>query len=226
MLVNVASQRDQSRFIKNYRRDRPFFRTITAKVKSFGGGIRKNIVISVIQVWKFDSGSHLDRQQRWNERQILLRKLLCWQRSRSRKIAVEIDHRQWRLRRKNSGLGDDLVALGLNRRRARLRKLHASLNSRTRQERSGNDEKNRAERQQSQLAHYLASLARLWLNGKHDKITRPDGSPNGHKCSSGGLKSGKGNKFVTFSLVREHTAIRFCAIRGSVPVTAAPGIIA
>src|SRR5215471_18671264 len=102
MLVNVASQRDQSLFIKDYRRDRPFFRTITPKVKSFGGGVRKNVVISIVQVWEFDSGSYLYRQQWWNERQILLRKLLYCQRSRSRKIAIEIDHRQWRLRGKNS----------------------------------------------------------------------------------------------------------------------------
>src|SRR2546422_5474541 len=130
MLVNVASQREQSRFIKNYRRDRPFFRTITAKVKSFGGGIRKNIVISVIQVWKFDSGPHLYRQQRWNERQILLRKLLYWQRSWSRKIAIEIDYRQWRLRGKKTRLCGDLLAFCLKRGRARPLKLPASPDTR------------------------------------------------------------------------------------------------
>ena len=63
----------------------------------------------------------------------------CWQRSWSRKIAVKIDHGQRRLRRKNSGLGYDLVPLCLNRRRARFRKLHPSLDSRSREKRSGNN---------------------------------------------------------------------------------------
>src|SRR4029077_7190904 len=139
VLVNVATQSHQARLVEHYRRYRPFLRAVTPEIKSLGGRIGKDVVILVIQILELYFGSHFYRQERWNERQILLLDFFCWQRGWSRKIAVKIDHRQRRLRRKNSSLGYDLVPFCLNRRRARFWKLHASLDSRSREKRSGNN---------------------------------------------------------------------------------------
>ena len=87
-------------------------------------------MVRVIQIWKLNLRSHLYRQKRWNERQIFLRNLFRWQRSWSRKIAIKIDHGQWRLGGEDSGFGHDLVAFSLDRCRMRFRKLNVSLNSR------------------------------------------------------------------------------------------------
>ena len=65
-------------------------------------------MISVVKVREFDSGSESYREKRWNERQILLLDSFHWERSWSREIAVEINHRQWRLRGKNAAFSDDL----------------------------------------------------------------------------------------------------------------------
>src|SRR5206468_12440207 len=129
VLMNGATQNHQARLIKHHRRYRPFLRTITAEIKSLYRRIGKDVVILVVEIWKLYLGALFNRQERWNKRQILLLDFFCWQRSWSRKIAVKIDHGQRRLRRKNSGLGYDLVPFCLNRRRTRFRKLHASLDS-------------------------------------------------------------------------------------------------
>src|SRR5215472_13779702 len=142
VLVYVAPQRHESRIIENDRRDRPFLRTITAKIKSLGWRIGKNIVIRVIEIWKLNPGSHFYRQKRWNKRQIFLRNLFRWQRRWSREVAIEINHGEWRLGGEDSGFGHDLVAFRLDRCRMRFRKLNASLNSRARKKRNGNDRKN------------------------------------------------------------------------------------
>src|SRR5262245_8471473 len=140
MLVNVAAQSHQARLIKHHRRYRPFIRAITAEIQSLGGRIGENGVVLIIQIWKLYLCSHLYREKRWNKGQILLLDFFCRQRSWSWKNALKVDHGQRRLRRKNSSLGYNLVPFCLNRRRARLRKLDVSLDSRSREERSGNHE--------------------------------------------------------------------------------------
>ncbi len=99
-------------------------------------------MISVIQIWKLNPGSHLYRQKRWNERQIFLRNLFRWQRRRPGEIAIEIYDRQRWLGGEDSGFGHDLVAFSLDRRRVRFRKLNTPLNSRACEKRSGNDGQN------------------------------------------------------------------------------------
>src|SRR5207249_10287308 len=112
-------------------------RTLTAKVQSLGRGVGKNVVISVIQVWKFNLRAHLYRQERWNERQIFLRDLFRRQRSWTWESAIQIDHRKGWLRGKDPAFGDDLVPFRLNRGSTRLRQFHTSFHRGARQKRSG-----------------------------------------------------------------------------------------
>jgi hypothetical protein len=75
VLVNIAPQCDQAGFVENNRRDRPFLPTIPSQIESFRKRIKKNIVIRVIKIWKFNDGADLYRQDRWNEGQIFARSL-------------------------------------------------------------------------------------------------------------------------------------------------------
>src|SRR6266446_6378049 len=73
--MNIAAKYHQPRRVKNLRRDRPFLRTVAPEIEPFRGGVRKNVVVGIIEVWELHSGADLHRQQRWKERQFLLRNL-------------------------------------------------------------------------------------------------------------------------------------------------------
>src|SRR5438132_7243684 len=80
VLMNIATKYHQPRHGKNLRWDRPFLRTIAPEIESFRRGVRKNIVVGIIQIRELHSGTHLHRQPRWKERQILLCNLFHWRR--------------------------------------------------------------------------------------------------------------------------------------------------
>src|SRR5207247_10546902 len=129
VFVNVAPKYDKARLIKNLRWDRSLIRPITPKIKTLGRRVGKNVVISVVKIWEFNFGSDPHREKRRNKRQILLRDLFRWQRNWLGKRALEINHRQRRLRGKNAAFGDDLIAFRLHGRRMRFWELDASLYS-------------------------------------------------------------------------------------------------
>src|SRR3954447_16004356 len=90
VLVNIAPQCDQTGFVENNRRHRPFLPTIPSQIESFRRRVRKNIVIRVVKIWKFNSSADLYRQDGWNKGKIFLRDLFHWQRCWSRKRALKI----------------------------------------------------------------------------------------------------------------------------------------
>src|SRR5262249_65261 len=61
VLVNIATQRHKSGLVKNFRRNRPFLRTISAEIESFGRRIGEDAVIGVVEIREFDPCSDLDR---------------------------------------------------------------------------------------------------------------------------------------------------------------------
>src|SRR4030095_1003379 len=137
VFVNVAAQRNQTRFFEHLCRYGTFLRAITAEVESFDRRIGKDVVISVVEIRKFNSGSNSDRKKRWNERQILLRDLFRCRRSRARESTIEINDGQRWLCRKYTPFGDDLVAFYLDRCRMRFREFYPSLDDSARQKRTG-----------------------------------------------------------------------------------------
>ena len=84
-------------------------------------------MVSVVEIWKLNSASHLYGKKRWNECQIFLRDLFCEWRSWSGKRAVKINDGQGRLRGENTTFGNDLIAFCLDGSRIGLREFYASL---------------------------------------------------------------------------------------------------
>ncbi len=92
VFVNVAPQRDQTRLIKNLYGNWTFLRAITAEIKSFGGRVGKDVVVSVVKIREFNLRTNSYREKRWNEGQILLRDFFRWQRSWTRESTLEINY--------------------------------------------------------------------------------------------------------------------------------------
>src|SRR5262249_14094834 len=161
MFVNVAAQRDQARFVENLCRDRTLLRTITAQVEALGGRVGKDVVISVVKIWKFNLGSNSYRKKWRNEGQIFLRDLFRRHRSWFRERPFEINYGQRRLGRKYATLGDDLVSLSLNRGRVRFRKFYASFDDSACRKRNGHDRKYCVKPQQPAEAHFVTNLAAI-----------------------------------------------------------------
>src|SRR5436309_481215 len=76
VLVNVATKRDQAGHIKDHRRNRPFVRAVASEVETLRWREGKNIVKSIVKVWKCHSRARLHRQERRHKLQVFLAHLL------------------------------------------------------------------------------------------------------------------------------------------------------
>src|SRR5438477_8387943 len=61
-IMNLAMHRDDAGFIEN-NRAWLFIFSIPTEIESFRFRIRKNVVVSVVEVWKFDRAADVDSNQ-------------------------------------------------------------------------------------------------------------------------------------------------------------------
>src|SRR6516164_5211512 len=71
VFVYFAIQFNHARFVEQYRRWLLVF-PITTQVKSLGYRVREDVVIGVVQVWKFDGGALLNGDDSGSELVMLL----------------------------------------------------------------------------------------------------------------------------------------------------------
>src|SRR5687768_2863155 len=128
MLVNIAPEGDQAWAVESLKGDRPFLWTIAAKIEPFGRRVRKDVVISVIQIGKFDTGANLHGQQSWDESKVLLDDLPTQRLGRPRKRALEVNDGQGWVSRQHPSFADDFVASIDHGSRTRLWECHLPFN--------------------------------------------------------------------------------------------------
>src|SRR5205085_10875137 len=73
-IVDFAMHRDDAGLIKRYLARFLLF-TVTTKVEALGLRVRKDIVIGVVQIWKFHRAARAYRNQVGREQHVLLRHL-------------------------------------------------------------------------------------------------------------------------------------------------------
>ena len=153
--MNIAAKYHQPRRVKNLRWDRPLLRTVAPEIEPFRGGVGKNVVVGIIEVWELHSGADLHRQQRWKERQILLRNLFRRRRLWFRKRTIEVHDRERWLRREDAAGRDDFVAFRHDQRRMRFRQFYPPFNARFRENQNREQSEDCIERNDPAQAHCL-----------------------------------------------------------------------
>ena len=145
MFVNITAKCYQAGHIENLRWDRPFVWPISSNIEPLRRRIRKNTMVSVVEVREFYSCADLHWQKRRKKCQIFLCDLFRCGRSRFGKGAIEVDHGKRRLGREHAADRDDLIAFGHHRRGMRFRQFYVTFYDRIRENCNGEKSEYRIE---------------------------------------------------------------------------------